>query len=371
MFWKKKPEVAGIESATVAPSTAKPGASEEERAIDTVSAMVRVLGRFSFDTGESDAKSFDELCEGWAQHILVRTPRPGVPVTGGASSPRDWSGLGQFVAQRRRQESEYVKKTVGDLRQIVWAFVHSLTKAAPDETAADTQTKQQMEKLRQAVLSDSVEAIKREALSAVQTINAMVDKRQERQKAQIEYLGEKLQAVSHALEEAEREGLLDALTQLSSRRAFDGELQRTSDINTFIHQSACLAIVDIDRFKDLNDAFGQSIGDQMLKAVSDCLVRTFPGKNDCVARFGGQEFAVLLRQSTLEAAQSLIENRMLKSVRAIAFTEHGTEVKVTVSVGLSAISADERPEAWLERTERALKKAKEQGRNCSVLADSL
>ena len=91
-------------------------------------------------------------------------------------------------------------------------------------------------------------------------------------------------------------------------------------------------MVDVDHFKEANDTFGHGGGDVALKAVADTLSRTFPRRGDLVARYGGDEFAVVLRGLRVDEARLLAE-RLVTSVRSTVTTHAGRPMKLTVSVG--------------------------------------
>src|SRR5262249_26927367 len=116
-----------------------------------------------------------------------------------------------------------------------------------------------------------------------------------------------------------------------------------------------------------NDAHGHRGGDAVLKALADVLTRTFPRKSDLVARFGGEEFAVILRDASGVDALRLGE-RLPSQVRALAVVHEGKEIRVTVSIGAATVIAAQ-PVKWFEAADKALYRAKADGRNRCETAD--
>ena len=344
-------------------------AAELERATDTVGTFLRVFGKYAFDLEKVDAKTVTESCEKWARHILVGAPRPGddEEEMTAVQVRRDWTGARLFVTQHRRNEGEYVTKTLNDLREVIWSFVHHLSRAFIEDQSVDGQVTEQLNQLRTAVTSNSMEQLKRAAIAAVTVIEQSVEERKQRQQAQMEELGNRLRSLRQELEEARREMSLDALTELYNRKAFDEQLARTVDISLLSGQSACLFMVDIDHFKSINDTFGHPAGDAVLKEVANCCTRTFPRKTDFVARYGGEEFAIIVQDTSVDAGQMLGE-RLLEAIRSLTVNYDGQEIQVTASVGVSEFIAGDSASVWLDRADDALYQAKQTGRDRMVVA---
>ena len=106
----------------------------------------------------------------------------------------------------------------------------------------------------------------------------------------------------------------------------------------------------------------------MLSRLADVLSRVFLRKNDLVARYGGDELAVVLRETTVRDAQSLGE-RLLRNVRAVSIEREGTTIGLTVSIGLAQLAPNENVTKWLERADRALYQAKNAGRDRLVTSE--
>jgi diguanylate cyclase (GGDEF)-like protein len=168
--------------------------------------------------------------------------------------------------------------------------------------------------------------------------------------------------LGRALEEARREVGLDSLTQLCNRKTFNEQIARVADLSSVFNQPACLLVVDVDHFKSVNDNYGHPAGDEVLRRLSDCLVRTFRRRDDVVARFGGDEFAVILRETEQKEALLLCE-RLLDAVRSMSIDHGGESLRVTVSIGMCQAKGGESADRWLERADRALYAAKERGRD--------
>ena len=154
----------------------------------------------------------------------------------------------------------------------------------------------------------------------------------------------------------------DALTGLLDRRAFVAEADRHLRLAGRRDSSLALMYVDLDRFKQINDRFGHAVGDATLRAFAH-IVLTNVREVDVVARIGGEEFVILLVDTTLEGAR-LVAERIRTRTRGIDVDGLPANYQVTVSAGVAASSADENLDAFMSRADAALYEAKAAGRDC-------
>lgn len=162
----------------------------------------------------------------------------------------------------------------------------------------------------------------------------------------------------------------DDLTGLLNKKSFLERLSEQMAVCRRNGQPCCLAMVDGDRFKSVNDTYGHLAGDAVLMELARRMEREVR-QADLIGRYGGEEFIILIRGSDLEGARILME-RTRAGVEGEPFTipvEGGTtNIPVTVSIGLAALNVEQTPERTIERADKALYQAKEQGRNRVVLA---
>jgi diguanylate cyclase (GGDEF)-like protein len=159
-------------------------------------------------------------------------------------------------------------------------------------------------------------------------------------------------------------GELDTLTGLLNRKTFEShfeklrELIATSADNAALREPSWLALLDIDRFKSINDGHGHLVGDEILLLVSQIMKRSFRGA-DQLFRFGGEEFLVILDQASDAGALIAIE-RLRACVEEHAFPQVG---RVTMSAGYTRILPSDCSTTCVERADAALYYAKAHGRN--------
>ncbi|MDR6772389.1 diguanylate cyclase [Azospirillum sp. BE72] len=156
--------------------------------------------------------------------------------------------------------------------------------------------------------------------------------------------------------------LCDPLTGLSNRRAFSGAIDRIVAGAVRNDSSLSLLMLDIDHFKEVNDARGHDAGDAVLVALSRVLERGVR-QSDLVARFGGEEFAILLPSTSLDGAYQLAE-RLRCAVRDCDIQHDGVLLHVTVSIGVSTLAPNaDRPDTLIKAADVALYCAKTNGRD--------
>lgn len=155
----------------------------------------------------------------------------------------------------------------------------------------------------------------------------------------------------------------DALTGLLNRRLFDERLTSEMERSQRYSLSFCLLMLDVDHFKEINDTYGHLFGDTVLEKIA-ALLRTQTRKADIVARFGGEEFAIIAPESDTDGAK-LEGERIRNAIAASSFVlPDGGEIRVTVSVGIAAypLTATD-TKMMIDQADKALYLAKDQGRN--------
>ncbi len=177
----------------------------------------------------------------------------------------------------------------------------------------------------------------------------------------------KLQEQAHEIEVREADALTDVLTGVANRRAFNSEIERRMAEWQRRGTPFCLTMVDVDHFKKFNDVHGHLAGDAVLRGVADSLSQTLR-EMDLVARFGGEEFAVIMPATTLAESEPGAL-RLESHVADSQFDFEGKTLKVTVSGGLAQVLPDETEADLIRRADEALYAAKRAGRNRAYLHD--
>ncbi|HKM37691.1 MAG TPA: diguanylate cyclase [Thiopseudomonas sp.] len=175
------------------------------------------------------------------------------------------------------------------------------------------------------------------------------------------HMEQEAQQLSTKLEEQRKQALLDPLTGLANRTAWNerseleyARIQRNN--NTLL-----LGIIDIDFFKRINDNYGHLAGDKVLRIIANELKKRLR-KTDFIARFGGEEYALLLPDTPLAEGAKLLDTLRL-AIEACPFHFKGEPVTITFSAGIGKIAAEESMDDAFERVDQALYAAKAAGRN--------
>ncbi|MBX9404226.1 GGDEF domain-containing protein [Pseudomonas baetica] len=165
---------------------------------------------------------------------------------------------------------------------------------------------------------------------------------------------------------ATQSAMRDSLTGTGNRIAMDQTLQREIEMSRRHLQPLSVLMLDIDHFKRVNDSHGHSAGDDVLKAVAASIKGQLRNV-DMVFRYGGEEFLILLSNTSREAA-ALVGERLRYAAQANEYYADGQLIELTVSLGCSTLLPGESAESLLRRADSALYVAKREGRNRLAMA---
>ena len=173
-----------------------------------------------------------------------------------------------------------------------------------------------------------------------------------------------LELLKKKLEKYKQDAETDALTGLANRRKLEKQLGLTIKKSLTDKTPLSLIMVDIDHFKRINDTFGHLTGDGVLRVLAALFRQQLKGK-DLPARFGGEEFMLMLPDTSLEDAAAVAENiRSVLTSREWKQKVSGKSMgKITISLGVAEFKANESIKSLIERTDKALYFAKKNGRN--------
>lgn len=360
MFFKRSritsPSIAAA-TEVVAPAT--PAGETVTPVLDALGQLLAAYAYGLFDMpnrpeGESRAE-FDA----WRHHAMLGTRTPeeqddgSESVQGYALSDRDWSGVTRTFGEHRRTEKQFVETALRDLRDALWMCVERTHQALQAEFEAGAAATVHMERVRQALDRLETGVVKTEITEAMRSLEAITERRQTSQREMYGQLASRIEQLGSQLDEAQKASETDALTGLGNRLCFDRSLARQVQLHTLAGNALTLVLVDLDRLKPINDRLGHQEGDRALNCVAKALHRVFLREQDTVCRIGGDEFAILLPNTTQPLAQRLLSR--FDSALGLEPWPH-TEAGHPLSASAAAEQwlPGESIEQWIKRTDEAM-----------------
>lgn len=286
-------------------------------------------------------------------------------------SVRDVRAAGVMLAEARlhQQRLRGQRQVARDaLRQLLHDMLLEVGELGDHAGRFQLATAQHAAAIEQAETLEGLAEVVKALLQDTRTVQSAVGQSQQRLLADRERATEleaKVRELEGELRRLSEEVSTDALTQVANRRgltqAFEAESARCEREQAQGGAGLAVGLIDIDNFKKLNDSLGHAAGDVALKTLA-ASVRERLRPVDHLARFGGEEFVVLLPGVVVVEAQQVL-TRLQRSLSAALFLHEGREVFVTFSAGVTAWRSGETLQAALERADAALYEAKRAGKN--------
>ncbi|MCU7217760.1 GGDEF domain-containing protein [Pseudomonas sp. VE 196-7] len=242
--------------------------------------------------------------------------------------------------------------------------------------AMDTQIREQVDGLQTSVQEAAdLDDLKRVLENHLEGLLGTMDQHQQQRDAREQEVAARLKGlaerVAHMeqealgfrehLEEQRQKALIDPLTGLPNRAAWSERLEHEIRQWQQHGNTLSLAMLDLDHFKRINDNYGHLAGDKVLKIIATVLRKRLRGA-DFIARFGGEEFVLLLPATTPAVGAKLLET-LRAAIEACPFHFKGERVTITISMGLASFKPGEHSDLVLKRADQALYRAKNGGRN--------
>ncbi|MBS0419972.1 MAG: diguanylate cyclase [Proteobacteria bacterium] len=266
-----------------------------------------------------------------------------------------WQLHGEHIAAREHRQYENVR---ADLHRILKDTADETRKAEDQSSRIDEALANHQERLSSPADPAAVQQTVVDLLSDTGRMRSVAAELSARLQASTE----EVNSLTQSLQRAQSEALRDPLTDLRNRRGFE---QSAADLQMQRGnlEHIALLMIDIDHFKAVNDTHGHVLGDKVLRAVAHVLKSNIKGR-DVAARVGGEEFAVLLPDTSVAGAVSLARQicALVSHGRIKRAAGEGTIGQVTLSIGVAVAGAGESLETLMERADGALYEAKRTGR---------
>ena len=271
-----------------------------------------------------------------------------------------------------QQLNERLSSFQGSLKDAHEGYVDSVNAARELDSDLRQQVDGLSSSVQQAVDLDSLKGLVENRLNGL--LNTMAHYQQQRDERdnlaadrlqalveRVESMEQEAKGFRDHLEEQRQKSLLDPLTGLANRAGWNERLELELARWQRYGGELLLAVVDIDHFKRINDNYGHLAGDKVLKIIAHEL-RTRLRKTDFIARFGGEEFVLLIPATPMQGGLQLLET-LRGGIEACPFHFKGEPVTITLSAGISAFADGEFSDQVFERADKALYRAKHAGRN--------
>lgn len=332
-------------------------------ALDTLGCVIRTMGQHAFAIdSEPDQPLFSAICEQVARHVENGAAVPACDIPQSPGGHRQWSSIRHFYIDRRQNEQSFVTKRLGNYRDIVQDLVTGLKSISQRDQDTETGVREHLGAVENAVSSGDLDEIRTVVANTILNVADIFAEQKTSYESQIRELNDRLSGLREDLNQAQEEMQRDALTEAYNRRAFDAAIERALNMQFVLNQPVTLIMIDLDHFKAINDTYGHAIGDEVLRQIGEALARSFIRKSDLVARYGGDEFAVILTDTSEEHATPLLD-RFLKRVAAVAIADTEPPLAISCSAGYTEIHSQDTAESAISRADQALYEAKRAGRN--------
>lgn len=271
------------------------------------------------------------------------------------------SNINKMIPKHFETTRNLVSVKFKELRSMLNGLAEDFGSITEDNTNFSGHIKDSMSHIEKAIELDEIKEIRKKITLETTSLRKAIAKKQEKDAIIIDSLTHKVKTIQGELASAKEEVLIDGLTQIYNRKAFDKVIGDAFTKKSVKKTPFTLVMVDIDHFKKINDEYGHTVGDEVLKKVASTIKKTFR-LNDFVARYGGEEFSVMIDRIDRNYIQDVCE-RLRAAIEEMSFSIDAKRIPTTASVGIAFSSPTDTLRTLIERADRALYLAKESGRN--------
>lgn len=326
-----------------------------------VSRLLKVIADHALEAPGLDTSEFTQALGRFRSELVIPGRADRIRRTGGAclATCRDFFERSRDLLGEREDEFSSV---IDVLREALAAL-------AGDAANFNSRLLGSSQRFRQLAEVDDIRELRKQLKQEVGVLQRVVEERQQRDAAYVAKLSRQVEALEARVIRTTAEALLDALTGIPNRRAFDRTIDQWTTVGTTSPRRFVLGMADLDDFKRLNDQHGHLIGDRVLICAAHSLKRAIRS-TDLLARYGGEEFVLLMDDVSIEDAQRRVGEAVAQAATlTYRYESEGRPVTVgfTFSCGLTDFVPGDRVDDLLERVGRALSEAKSGGKNQVVV----
>ncbi|GJL78136.1 MAG: hypothetical protein NPINA01_11250 [Nitrospinaceae bacterium] len=277
-----------------------------------------------------------------------------------ATRPKPPAGLAKDIEDffiRQHLETSFLETKNETVKQIVLDLTDTIKEITTTTGDLDNKMQSSIEEIQAAGDIEDILALKDAIVMEINKVRV----NSQSIKTELNEYRKTTQSLSSKLEQTEAKALVDSLTNVLNRNAYNMKIGQMVREFPRLKEHFCLLVVDIDFFKKFNDKYGHKAGDRVLRSVSSSIQETLRA-SDLVFRYGGEEFVILLSGIQLDNAVKLAE-KIRQGVEKDYFIDKDRKMKVTISLGVACVRDDDTELTLFERADKALYLAKENGRN--------
>lgn len=341
-------------------------AEEEARAffLQSIRILLVFIKRFSLDIKEIDSerlkKGIDELTEKYESEEKTRRVE--------RLFEKQKKAMIVYIDRLKK----YLQDRENEFRDIIDLLTKAMVGFNVENQGFYERIYGQAEKIERITELDDIKKIRNALTHEVEEMRGIVNEKQDRDRKQMDTLSVQVHSLKRELEKAKKESLVDGLTGVYNRKAFDDYIKDKIEANMVRKFPFSLLMLDIDDFKKINDTYGHHVGDRVLIACARKFSEPIR-KDDFVARYGGEEFVIVLPKASLRGAAKkarAICKAVAESRYVVDEWEEENVLAVTVSIGVSAYRKGDTAATLTERADQALYVAKQTGKNRVVTEKS-
>jgi diguanylate cyclase len=259
-------------------------------------------------------------------------------------------------------ERRYLDEREAELKRIIGLLTDGLAAFGSDNASYHERLLENGARLEAASQLGDIVRMRQAIAREVTDLRSAVSQKRAQDAERVRDLDEQVASLRQDLESARGAAATDALTGAANRAAFESELERRCALAAAGGEGFAVVVVDVDHFKKINDTHGHPVGDRVLMALV-AFLRERVRRGDTVARWGGEEFVVLLPGASLRVGMRKARELLTELAERSWSVAADVELSFTVSAGVSAWKKDDTPATLFERADKALYAAKHGGRN--------
>ncbi len=325
--------------------------------LETIKGLLYLLKNFSLDQKEIDSDKFKKNIDALSDRLLSEDKSLKVDAIFKKFSK-------QFLSYSESQKA-YIRDKEKELRDIIELLTKAIAELDGENLLFNQNMYLRSEKLEAITRLDDIKLIKNSLKVEIGHIRETVRNKQEHDRHRVETLSRQIDHLKDELEKVKTKSMTDGLTGINNRQSFDLYIRELVEKNSIIRRSFAMFIIDIDDFKSINDTHGHQIGDRILMAMV-MKSKEFIRSEDFIARYGGDEFIIILKGATLRSAvkrAKQISKSIAGSQYRVDDLKKGLIISFTVSIGVSAFRKGDTITTLIERADQALYASKQKGKN--------